>query len=59
MADALLQSVSGFTLPESEIEYTPAPTKTVKRRLAAAVNADHRSKDIADIDVSTLAPRVD
>ncbi len=59
MADALLQSVSDFTLPESEIEYTPAQTKTVKRRLAATVNADHRSKDISDIDMSTLAPRVD
>lgn len=59
MADALLQSVSGFTLPESEIDYTPAPTKTVKRRLAATVNADHRSKDIEDIDMSSFAPRVD
>ncbi len=59
MANALLQSVSGFTLPESEVEYVPARTKSVKRRLAATVSADHHSQKIADIDVSTLAPRVD
>jgi len=54
MANALLKSVAGFTLPDSENDHYEQPPQNgsvrAMKKVKAAVEVDHRSKELDDRD---------